>query len=59
MAPEERAAFEPRNGFEELAKALVEARGKDGATVIALWREIRISLGERTDGANGGGRSGR
>jgi hypothetical protein len=53
MAPEERAAFEPRNGFEELAKALVDSRGKDGATVIALWREIRSSLGERTEGPNG------
>jgi hypothetical protein len=42
--------------IEELAKALVESRGKDGATVIALWREIRSSLGERTDGPNGRGR---
>ena len=55
MAPEERAAFEPRNAFEDLAKALVDApsRGKDGSTIIAHWREIRSSLGERTDGSDG------
>jgi hypothetical protein len=50
MAPEERAAFNPRNGFEEIAKALVDAPkrgGKEGAVVISAFREIRDILGER------------
>jgi hypothetical protein len=53
MSPEELAAFEPQNMFQALAKGLVEAKGKDGATAIAVWREVRSSLGERTDGPNG------
>jgi hypothetical protein len=49
LAPEERAALDPRNGFEEIAKALVDApkRGKDGAVVVAVFREIKDTLGER------------
>jgi len=49
MAPEERAAYSPRNGFEELSKAMLEApkRGKDGAVVVAVFREVKECLGER------------
>lgn len=49
LAPEEREALNPRNGFEEIAKALVDApkRGKDGAVAIAAFREIKDTLGER------------
>jgi hypothetical protein len=49
MTPAERAAFDPPNGFYELAKAIVDApqRGKDGSVVVAVWREIKETLGER------------
>jgi hypothetical protein len=41
--------YAPRNGFEEIAKSLVDApkRGKDGAVVVAVFREIKDTLGER------------
>ena len=49
MSPAERAAFDPSNGFYELAKAIIDApkRGKDGAVVVAVWREVKETLGER------------
>jgi hypothetical protein len=49
MAPEERAAYSPRNGFEELSKAMLDApkRGKEGAVVVAVFREVKECLGER------------
>lgn len=49
LAPEEREALNPRNGFEEIAKALVDApkKGKEGAVAIAAFREIKDTLGER------------
>ena len=49
LAPDERAALDPRNGFEEIAKALVDApkRGKEGAVAIAAFREVKDTLGER------------
>jgi hypothetical protein len=49
MAPEERAKFEPPNGFEELAKAIVDApkQGKNGAVTVPVWRAIKETLGER------------
>jgi len=49
MAPEEREALSPRNGFEEIAKALIDApkKGKEGSIAIAAFREIRDVMGER------------
>ena len=49
LTPDERAALDPRNGFEEIAKALVDApkRGKAGAVAIAAFREVKDTLGER------------
>lgn len=49
MAPEERAAYNPRNGFEELSKAMLDApkKGKEGAVVVAVFREVKECLGER------------
>jgi hypothetical protein len=49
LAPEERAELDPRNGFEEIAKALVDApkKGKEGAVAIAAFREIKDTFGER------------
>jgi len=49
MSREERAAFDPPNGFYEMAKLLVEApaKGRDGAVVVQVWREVKETLGER------------
>jgi hypothetical protein len=49
MSKEERAAFDPPNGFYEMAKLLVEApsKGRDGAVIVQVWREIKETLGER------------
>jgi len=49
MSKEERDAFDPPNGFYEMAKLLVEApsKGRDGAVIVQVWREIKETLGER------------
>ena len=49
LTPDGRAALDPRNGFEEIAKALVDApkRGREGAVAIAAFREIKDTFGER------------
>jgi len=49
MSKEERAAFDPLNGFYEMAELLVEAppKGRDGAVVVQVWREVKETLGER------------
>lgn len=47
MAPEERLAYSPRNGFEEIALNLVNARGRDGTVAVQVWKEIKETLGER------------
>src|SRR5215471_18068047 len=49
MSKEERAAFDPPNGFYEMAKLLVEApsKGRDGAVIVQVWREVKETLGER------------
>jgi len=49
MSREERAAFDPPNGFYEMAKLLVEApsKGREGAVVVQVWREVKETLGER------------
>ena len=49
MSREERAAFDPPNGFYELAKLLVDApsKGRDGVVIVQVWKEIKESLGER------------
>ena len=49
MSKEERDAFDPPNGFYEMAKLLVEApaKGRDGAVVVQVWREVKETLGER------------
>ena len=49
MSPEERAAYVPKNGFEEMGKNLVgaSAKGKDGQIAIQAWKEVTETLGER------------
>ena len=49
MSREERAAFDPPNGFYEMAKLLVDApsKGRDGAVIVQVWREVKETLGER------------
>lgn len=47
MSPEERLAYSARNGFEEVALNLVNARGRDGTVAVQVWREIKETLGER------------
>src|SRR5215467_7650574 len=49
MSKEERAAFDAPNGFFELAKLLIDApsKGKEGAVIVQVWREIKETLGER------------
>jgi hypothetical protein len=47
LSPEERAALVPPNGFVEIARNLVNAKGKDGAVAVAVWRECKETLGER------------
>lgn len=49
MSKEERATFDPPNGFYEMAKLLVEApsKGRDGVTIVQVWREVKETLGER------------
>ena len=49
MSKEERAAFDPPNGFYEMAKLLIDApsKGKDGAVIVQVWREVKETLGER------------
>ena len=49
MSREERDAFDPPNGFYEMAKLLVEApsKGREGAVVVQVWREVKETLGER------------
>lgn len=50
MTPEARAAFQPRNGFDEMAKHLVDAPNKpkgEGDTAIKAWKEVKETLGER------------
>lgn len=49
MSKEERAVFDPPNGFYEMAKLLVEApsKGREGAVVVQVWREVKETLGER------------
>jgi hypothetical protein len=47
MAPEELAAFEPRNGFEFAAKMLITKMGtKEGALAVTVWRCIAETLAE-------------
>jgi hypothetical protein len=49
MSKEEREVFDPPNGFYEMAKLLVEApsKGRDGAVIVQVWREVKETLGER------------
>ena len=49
MSKEEREAFDPPNGFYEMAKLLVEAptKGRDGTVIVQVWREVKETLGER------------
>lgn len=47
LSPEERAALVPANGFIEIARNLVNAKGKEGAVAVAVWRECKETLGER------------
>src|ERR1700739_603873 len=49
MSKEERAAFDPPNGFYEMAKLLVEApsKGRDGVVIVQVWKEVKETLGER------------
>ena len=49
MSKEERAAFDPPNGFYEMAKLLVDApsKGREGAVIVQVWREVKETLGER------------
>ena len=47
MSPEERLAYNPRNGFEEIALNLANARGRDGTVAVQVWKEIKETLGER------------
>jgi hypothetical protein len=49
MSREEREAFDAPNGFFEMAKLLVEApsKGRDGAVIVQVWKEIKETLGER------------
>jgi hypothetical protein len=47
LSPEERAELKPANGFVEIARNLVTAKGKDGAVAVAVWREVKETLGER------------
>ena len=47
LSPEERSALVPANGFIEIARNLVNAKGKDGAVAVAVWRECKETLGER------------
>ena len=46
MSKEERAAFDPPNGFYEMAKLLVDApsKGRDGVTIVQVWREVKETL---------------
>src|SRR5215469_1255129 len=49
MSKEERTAFDAPNGFFEMAKLLVDApsKGREGAVIVQVWREIKETLGER------------
>ena len=47
LSPEERAELKPANGFVEIARNLVDAKGKDGAIAVQVWRECKETLGER------------
>jgi len=47
LSPKERAELKPANGFIEIARNLVNAKGKDGAIAVAVWRECKETLGER------------
>jgi len=50
LSPEERAVFNPRNGFEQIALNLVNASGskdRSAAVAVQVWREIKETLGER------------
>lgn len=48
MKPEARAAYNPGNGFEEAAMAMLNtALLPKGQYVCAVWREIRETLGEK------------
>lgn len=47
LSPEERAALKPANGFIEIARNLVNAKGKEGSVAVAVWRECKETLGER------------
>jgi hypothetical protein len=47
MSPEERLTYNPRNGFEEIALNLVNAKGRDGTVAVQVWKEIKETLGER------------
>jgi hypothetical protein len=47
MSPEERLAFDPPNGFAEIALNLVNAKGKDGTVAVQVWKEVKETLGER------------
>ena len=42
-----RDAYEPRNGFEEAAIALVGAARSGGSVAVQAWREIKETLGEK------------
>jgi hypothetical protein len=46
-SPEEIEAYEPRNGFETIAKNLVLAKGREGTIAVQVWREVKETLGER------------
>lgn len=47
LSPAERAELKPANGFVEIARNLVNAKGKDGAIAVQVWRECKETLGER------------
>ena len=50
LSPEERAVFNPRNGFEQIALNLVNASGskdRSAGVAVQVWREIKETLGER------------
>jgi hypothetical protein len=46
-SPEELAAYEPENGFEQLAQNMCIGTEKQRDVAVKVWREVKETLGER------------
>ena len=52
-SPQELAAYRCRNGFETISKNMIEASGsrdRNGAVAVAVFKEVKESLGEKING---------